>query len=327
HRRFDERRERALVRYYLDAGAGGIAAGVHTTQFAIREHNLYKPVLLFVSQEIDAWSREHGKPIVKIGGICGETPQALREAEFLVLHGYHAGLLSLAALKNASLETLIAHAVRVAEIIPLVGFYLQPDVGGRVLPYEFWRAFMEIESVVAVKVAPFHRYRTLDVVRALAESGRAGEIALYTGNDDHIILDLLTPFTMRGPGGERITLRFRGGLLGQWSVWTKKAVELLNEIHTIVDTNSPVPPHMLALAQALTDANGAIFDVANQYRGCIAGIHEVLRRQGLLEGIWCLDPTETLSTGQAEEISRVHDAYPELHDDEFVRQHLSFWFA
>ena len=327
HRRFDERRERALIRYYLDAGAGGIAAGVHTTQFAIREHNLFKPVLMFASQEIDAWSAEHQCEILKIGGICGETPQALREAEFLVLHGYHAGLLSLAAFKNASLETLIAHAVSIAEVIPLVGFYLQPDVGGRLLPYEFWRAFVEIESVIAIKTAPFNRYRTLDVVRALADSGRGDEIALYTGNDDHIVLDLVTPFCLPGPDGRQTTLRFRGGLLGQWSVWTRKAVELLEEIHALVDSNLPVPLQLLAKGQALTDANGAIFDAANNYKGCIAGIHEVLRRQGLFEGIWCLDPSETLSPGQAEEISRVYAAYPELSDDDFVRSNLARWLS
>lgn len=327
HRHFNERRERALVRYYLDAGAGGIAAGVHTTQFAIREHNLFKPVLMFVSQEIDAWSAEHHRNILKIGGICGDTAQALREAEFLVLHGYHAGLLSLAALKNASLEALIAHAARIGDIIPLIGFYLQPDVGGILLPYEFWRAFMDIESVIAIKVAPFNRYRTLDVVRALADSGRGDEIALYTGNDDHIVLDLVTPFCMTGQDGKQTTLRFRGGLLGQWSVWTKRAVELLEEIHALVDADLPIPTSLLARGQALTDANGAIFDAAHHYKGCIAGIHEVLRRQGLFEGTWCLDPSETLSPGQDEEISRIYAAYPELSDDDFVRSNLDRWLS
>ncbi len=339
NRHFDERRQRALIRYYLDAGSGGIAAGVHTTQFTIREHNLFKPVMMFVSQEIDAWSARGratsaggtpdsaASPIIKIGGICGDTAQAIREAEFLNLHGYHAGLLSLAAVKRESIEHLIAHAMQIADIIPLVGFYLQPAVGGRVLPYEFWRAFLEVDNVVAIKVAPFNRYQTLDVVRALADSGREGEVTLYTGNDDHIVLDLITPFAVKTASGRETTIRFKGGLLGQWSVWTKRAVELHAELRALAESGSAIPPNILSLAQALTDANAAIFDAAHSFAGCIPGIHEILRRQGLLEGTWCLDPAETLSEGQAEEIDRISTAYPELNDDAFVRAHLAEWLS
>lgn len=354
HRHFDERRQRALIRYYLDAGSGGIAAGVHTTQFSIRDHNLFKPVMMFVSQEIDTWSsssialrssdtrtsvrgnselgaasitRNATATIIKIGGICGDTAQAIREAEFLKLHGYHAGLLSLAAMKHESIEHLIAHAMQIADIIPLVGFYLQPAVGGRVLPYEFWRAFLEIENVVAIKVAAFNRYHTLEVVRALADSGREHEVTLYTGNDDHIILDLITPFVIKDSFGKKKTIRFRGGLLGQWSVWTKKAVELHAELRALAESESAIPMSILSLAQALTDANAAIFDAAHSFAGCIPGIHEILRRQGLLEGTWCLDPAETLSDGQAEEIDRISAAYPELNDDAFVREHLAEWLS
>lgn len=326
-RRFDERRQRALIRYYIDAGSGGIAAGVHTTQFSIREHNLFKPVMMFVSQEIDAWSERHGKNIIKIGGICGDTAQALREAEFLNLHGYHAGLLSLAALKDEPIEHLIAHAMQVAEVLPLIGFYLQPAVGGRVLSYEFWRAFLEVDKVAAIKVAPFNRYQTLEVVRALADSGREGEVTLYTGNDDHIVLDLITPFVIRDSSGREKTIRFRGGLLGQWSVWTRRAVEMLAELRPLSELGSAIPQRVLSLAQTLTDANSAIFDAAHAFAGCIPGIHEILRRQGLLEGTWCLDPTEMLSAGQAEEIDRISAAYPELSDDVFIREHLTEWLS
>ena len=283
--------------------------------------------MMFVSQEIDAWSARGGAPIIKIGGICGDTDQAIREAEFLNLHGYHAGLLSLAAMKHESIEHLIAHAMWIADIIPLVGFYLQPAVGGRVLSYEFWRAFLEVDNVIAIKIAPFNRYQTLDVIRALADSGRETEVTLYTGNDDHIVLDLITPFVIRDTSSGEKTIRFRGGLLGQWSVWTKKAVELHAELRALTESGSAIPANMLSLAQALTDANAAIFDAANSFAGCIPGIHEILRRQGLLEGIWCLDPGETLSAGQAEEIDRISSAYPELSDDAFVREHLAEWLS
>lgn len=328
-RRFDERHQRALIRYYLDAGSGGIAAGVHTTQFSIREHNLFKPVMLFISQEIDAWCARGGAsaPIIKIGGICGDTAQALREAEFLALHGYHAGLLSLSALKGESIEHLIAHAMQIADVIPLIGFYLQPAVGGRVLPYEFWRALLEVDNIAAIKVAPFNRYQTLEVVRALADSGREQEVTLYTGNDDHIVLDLITPFVVVDAAGREKTLRFKGGLLGQWSVWTQKAVAMHAELRALAESGNAISSSVLSLAQALTDANSAIFDAAHAFAGCIPGIHEILRKQGLLEGTWCLDPEETLSEGQAEEIDRISAAYPELSDDAFVRAHLAEWLS
>jgi dihydrodipicolinate synthase/N-acetylneuraminate lyase len=301
-RRLDERRQAALTRYYCDAGAGGIAVGVHTTQFAIRDPNvgLFEPVLRLAVNT----ARECGRPLVKVAGVCGPTAQAVAEAATAREIGYDIGLLSLAALPLATDAELLAHCRAVAGEIPLCGFYLQPSVGGRLLSYGFWRGFCEIENVVAIKVAPFNRYQTLDVVRAVHNSERAAEIALYTGNDDNIIPDLLTDF--------------RGGLLGQWAVWTSRAVDLLDRIHR-GETG------VLAESAALTDANGALFDVRNRFAGCIAGLHEILRRQGLLEGRWCLDPDEDLSPGQLEEIDRVTAAYPNLQDDAFVRENLDRW--
>jgi len=302
----DERRQRALTRYYAAAGAGGVAVGVHTTQFAIRDCGLLEPVLALAAAE--------AKNLVLVAGACGPTAQAVREAELAKRLGYDAVLLSLAAMKSASIEAMIEHAKAVAEVCPVFGFYLQPAVGGRLLPYSFWRKFAEIENVVAIKMAPFNRYQTLDVVRAVAASGRAEEIALYTGNDDHIIGDLITPFAVEGK-----VMRIAGGLLGQWAVWTHRAVELLER------ARSGDLAELLALNVQLTDANGAVFDVANNFHGCIAGIHEILRRQGLLEGIWCLDENEGLSDGQAEELDRVTRAYPHLTDDAFVRENLDRW--
>jgi hypothetical protein len=323
-RRLDERRQRALVRYYLAAGAGGLAVGVHTTQFAIRDprHGLFRPVLELVA---DALGRA-GRPVVRVAGACGPTPQAVAEAGLARDLGYHAVLLSLGALAGATEDELIDHCRRVAEVIPLVGFYLQPAVGGRVLPYAFWRRLLEeVAGLVAVKIAPFDRYRTLDVVRAAAEAGR-DDVALYTGNDDAIVTDLLTPFhfpTAAGPVGRRIV----GGLLGQWAVWTRRAVELLDECHRLAGRGGDVPADMLRLGAELTDANAAVFDAANGFAGCVPGIHEVLRRQGLLEGVWCLDPGEGLGSGQAAEIDRVCRAYPHLTDDDFVRRHLDEWLS
>ncbi len=293
-RKLDERRQHALTRYYIDSGAGGVAVGVHTTQFGIRDCGLLAPVLQLAA---DA-SKDSG--IVKVAGVCGPTQQAVKEAELAASLGYHAGLLSLSALGQASIDELIEHARAVGEVIPLFGFYLQPAVGGRVLPYSFWRRFVELESVVAIKVAPFNRYQTLEVVRALAESGRSGDVALYTGNDDHIVLDLLSPW-------------FVGGLLGHWSFWTRGAVTMLDRLKAIKLEGS-IRPDLLALADQVTDANAAVFDAANQFRGCIPGIHEVLRRQGLLAGRWCLDEHEELSPGQLEEIDRVCRMYPWLAD-------------
>jgi dihydrodipicolinate synthase/N-acetylneuraminate lyase len=324
-RRLDERRQRALCRYYLAAGAGGLAVGVHTTQFAIREprHGLFRPVLALVAEEMTRHETDPGRIPVRIAGICGPTAQAVAEAALARDLGYHAGLLSLAALKEAADADLLAHCRTIAELLPLVGFYLQPAVGGRVLPYHFWRQFVEIDRVVAIKVAPFNRYQTLDVVRAVAESGR-DDIALYTGNDDNIVLDLVTPFRFR-VAGRLVERRFVGGLLGQWAVWTRRAVELLEQCHALADSGDPIPADLLRRAAELTDANAAIFDAAQGFAGCVSGIHEVLRRQGLLEGIWCLDSRESLSSGQAEEIDRVCQAYPHLTDDEFVARHRDVW--
>jgi dihydrodipicolinate synthase/N-acetylneuraminate lyase len=319
-RRLDERRQAALTRYYADAGAGGIAVGVHSTQFAIRAKGLLDPVLRLAAS-VAAESEATGRALVRIAGAIGPTAQAVAEAETARRIGYDAVLLSLGALREASVGELVAHCRRVAEVLPLVGFYLQPAVGGRPLDEGFWRRFLEIEGVVAVKVAPFDRYRTLDVVRALAASGRAGEVALYTGNDDAIVLDLLADFPL-GPG--RDPVRFAGGLLGQWGVWTRRAVELLDAVRRCRRGDGSALA-LLALGQKLTDANGALFDAANGFRGCIAGIHEVLRRQGLLAGRWCLDPGEDLSPGQSEEIDRVLAAYPGLSDDAFVRENLDRW--
>jgi dihydrodipicolinate synthase/N-acetylneuraminate lyase len=326
-RKFDARRQRALVRYYLDSGAGGIAAGVHTTQFAIRdpEHGLFEPVLAAVSETIDEWSSRSGKAVMKIGGVCGPTAQAKNEAAFLVSAGYHAGLLSLAGHGKDTNEELLRHVREVAALIPVVGFYLQSAVGGRVLPYEFWRALAEIENLIAIKIAPFNRYQTLDVIRAVAESGR-DDIALYTGNDDNIVVDLLTEYAIRTTSGVK-RMRIAGGLLGHWSVWTGRAVELLAKARELSGSGANVPQSMLTLAAEVTDANAAVFDAAHAFAGCIPGIHEVLRRQGLLEGTWCLDPEEVLSPGQAEEIDRVCRAYPHLTDDEFVKRNLGRWLA
>jgi hypothetical protein len=343
-RKLDERRQRALSRYYIAAGSGGLAVGVHTTQFAIRDPDigLFKSVLTLAKEEMDRADTESQatgssaapalsrgrKPagsgkLVRIGGACGRTDQAVREATLLRDLGYHAALLSLAAMKDANEDQLVDHCRAVADVIPLLGFYLQPAVGGRVLPYSFWRRFAEIENVSAIKIAPFNRYQTLDVVRAVAESGRDG-IALYTGNDDNIVLDLITPFRF-AVNGKPVERRIVGGLLGHWSVWTKRAVELLNDCKSFAAADASPREDLLARAVEVTDSNAAFFDAANGFRGCIAGLHEVLRRQGLLEGIWCLDEHETLSPGQRDEIDRVYAAYPHLNDDAFVAERRDEW--
>ena len=321
-REIDARRQRGLARYYLDAGAGGLAVGVHTTQFAIRDVGLYTPVLEIAMGAAAEWAT---RPPVMIAGLAGRTEQAVGEAQTARGLNYHAGLLSLAAMKGATEDELIAHAETVAREIPLVGFYLQPAVGGLVLPFSFWRRFAAIDNVVAIKIAPFNRYRTLDVVRGVVEAGAAERITLYTGNDDHIVTDLITPFKIV-TNGEPTTVRIRGGLLGHWSVWTKRAVELLERIHNAVAAGS-IDCDLLELEPQVTDCNAAIFDVANEFRGVIAGCHEILRRQGLLEGVWCLDPAESLGPGQKEEIDRVHAAYPHLNDDDFVHANLERWLG
>jgi hypothetical protein len=390
-RRFDARHQRGLIRYYGDAGAGGLAVGVHTTQFAIHDPRvgLYQPVLEIAAETMRTWPGESsvddvqgpgfkvqgsavggqrsavshqsavgdvqpstfnlhppavgGRPIA-VAGLVGDTSQATREAALAVSLGYDCGLLSLAALREADDDALIAHCRAVAEVIPLFGFYLQPAVGGRALSYGFWRRFAEIERVVAIKIAPFNRYQTLDVVRAVADSGRGGEIALYTGNDDHIIEDLLAEFWLgqtpispplfRGKGevGGEVGLRIVGGLLGHWAVWTRRAAEILAACHAAHDGQAQARGQAQGLplrvwAAQVTDCNAALFDVAHGFAGCIAGIHEVLRRQGLLAGRWCLDPHEDLSPGQSDEIDRVCAAYPHLTDDDFIAQNLDRWLA
>jgi len=348
-RKLDERRQRALTRYYHAAGAGGIAVGVHTTQFAIREpqHGLLEPVLRIAAETISACDFRESTQTVRVAGICGRTEQAVAEATLARECGFHAGLLSLAALKSEPDDQLISHCEMVAREIPLFGFYLQPAVGGRVLSRSFWRRFAEIPNVVAIKIAPFNRYQTLDVVRAIAEAGRTEDIALYTGNDDNIVVDLLTEFRVPEAGTETVvppfsgmlskqephleireapatSVRIVGGLLGHWACWTKRAVELLDDIKRLRPRDR-IPAEMLTLAAQVTDGNAALFDAANHFAGCVPGIHEVLRRQGLLKGLWCLDPNETLSPGQAEEIDRVCRDYPHLTDDEFIREHLDEW--
>jgi dihydrodipicolinate synthase/N-acetylneuraminate lyase len=315
-RRFDVRRQRALTRYYVDAGAGGLAVGVHTTQFAIRDVGLYRPVLEAAAQTVSGWT---DRPLVMIAGVAGKTEQAVIEARTARALGYHAVLLSLAALKECSEDDLIEHCLAISTEMPLVGFYLQPAVGGMALGASFWSRFAAIENVIGIKVAPFNRYATLDVMAGVAEANVADRVTLYTGNDDHIVLDLVTPFRT-----ERGELHFAGGLLGHWSVWTQKAVGILERCKAVRGKGA-VPMDVLALDSAVTDCNAAFFDVANAFHGVIAGCHEVLRRQGLLEGRWCLDPDEDLSPGQAEAIDRVYRLYPELNDDAFVQANLERW--
>ncbi|MEJ2374455.1 MAG: dihydrodipicolinate synthase family protein [Pseudolabrys sp.] len=321
-RQLDRRRQRALSRYYIDAGAGGLAVGVHSTQFAIREVGLYEPVLRIAAETAAGWSR---RPLVLIAGLAGRTEQAKREGETAAGIGYHAGLLSLAAMKGASEDELIAHCRAVASSVPLVGFYLQPAVGGIALSADFWRRFAEIEQVIGIKIAPFNRYRTLDVVQGVVAARAEERVVLYTGNDDSIVLDLITPFALPGAGGE-VKVRIKGGLLGHWSVWTKGAVALFERITHAVEAGA-IDDDLLATSAKVTDCNAAFFDVAHDFKGCIAGCHEVLRRQGLFEGIWCLDPDEGLSPGQAEAIERVMRLYPNLGDDAFVAANLGRWLS
>lgn len=327
-RTLDERRQRGLTRYYLAAGAGGIAVGVHTTQFAIRDprHGLHEPLLALTAEEIRVHERGAGAPVVKVAGVIGPTRQALAEAELAARHGYDAALLGLGWAAGRPVEEILRHCREVAAVLPLFGFYLQPAAGGVPLPAGFWARFFEIPEVVAVKVAPFNRYHTLDVARPLAESGRQDEVALYTGNDDAIVSDLVTPFAF-AVGGRRVAVRFRGGLLGHWACWTRAAVGLLDRIKAVARLDGPVPAEILRLGVEVTDMNAAVFDAANSFRGCIAGVHAVLERQGLLAGRWCLDPAEDVSPGQLAEIDRVVRAYPHLVDDDFVAANRDRWLA
>lgn len=325
-RKLDARRQRAMTRYYLDAGAGGVAVGVHSTQFAIRDVGLYEPVLELAMQTARDWEPLGGRrPLFMVAGLAGRTEQAVREARIARGLGYHAGLLSLAAMKGASEDALEAHCRAVAAEFPLVGFYLQPAVGGIPLSMDFWRRFALIDNVVAIKMAPFNRYRTVDVIRGVVAARGEERVTLYTGNDDHIVLDLVTPFRFVRDG-RPVTVRVKGGLLGHWSVWTHAAVQLLDRLHLAVESGG-VPLDLLALDSQVTDCNAALFDVAHDFHGCIAGCHEILRRQGLLQGTWCLDAGEGLSPGQAEELTRVARDYPHLTDDAFVATHRARWLA
>ena len=318
----DEQRQRVLTRYYLACGVGGLAVGVHTTQFEIRKpaFNLLENVLRIASEEISEEAKK--RSLIKVAGVCGPTTQALKEAELALKYGYDLGLVSLGGLNAWSDAELIKHMVSISEVIPVFGFYLQPSVGGRLLSFEYWRDFVEIPGVRAIKIAAFNRYQTLDVIRAVAFSERRNDIALYTGNDDNIVADLLTAYRFE-VNGKSIEKRFVGGLLGHWAVWTKKAVELLNEIKQCIDKRYAGADQLLSKGIAVTDMNAVIFDAKNSFNGCIAGIHEVLRRQGLMEGLWCLNPEEKLSNGQLEEIDRIYKDYAELTDDEFVQQFLA----
>jgi dihydrodipicolinate synthase/N-acetylneuraminate lyase len=332
-RTLDERSQRALTRYYVEAGAGGIAVGVHTTQFAIRERGLYAPVLELAREAAGEWRGEGRgtgdegagrtpRPFALVAGLVGRTDQALREARVATDLGYQAGLLSLAAWRDAPVDAIVAHCREVAAAIPLFGFYLQPAVGGRPLGYRFWRAFAEIERVAAIKIAPFDRYATLDVVRAVADAGR-DDIALYTGNDDAIVADLTTPFPA-GAAEAPATRRIVGGLLGHWAVWTRAAVWLLDRAKRAREAGA-VPADLLRDGAAVTEMNAAVFDARHGFAGCIPGIMEVLRRQGLVEGCWCLDEREALSPGQAEEIARAAARHPHLTDDDWVAERRDDW--
>jgi dihydrodipicolinate synthase/N-acetylneuraminate lyase len=325
-RKLDVRRQRALFRYYLDAGAGGVAVAVHTTQFAIRnpEIGLYGPLLELASEEFNRFSDRTKKPVIRIAGVIGRTDQALKEAELALQNGFHAVLLSVAAFKDATNSVILDHCRKVAEVMPVIGFYLQPAVGGRKLDVSFWREFAGIENVIAIKMAPFNRYQTFDVVRGVAESGRSDSIALYTGNDDNILVDLLSEYQISA-GNRIIKKRIVGGLLGHWAVWTHSAVKLLKGVQEGKFENDV--QRTMALANQITDSNSAFFDTANNFAGCIVGLHEVLRRQGLLEGLWTLDPDEALSKGQLEEIDRVYTAYPELNDDAFIAENIGKWLS
>jgi dihydrodipicolinate synthase/N-acetylneuraminate lyase len=324
-RKLDERRQRALTRYYIAAGAGGVAVGVHSTQFEIRDpqHNLFEPVLRLAAEEVARAKLD--RPFIKIAGICGPVEQALKEAETAVRLGYDAGLVSMGGLGSLSEEQHLERVKAVAEVIPVVGFYLQPSVGGRIFSYSFWRQLAEIEGVIAIKIAPFNRYQTIDVVRAVCNSSRRDEIALYTGNDDNIVNDLLTTYRFQ-VDGKTVEKKIVGGLLGHWCVWTKKAVELLEEIKK-VRNSATLSAEWYTRNIEVTEANAAFFDPAHNFAGCIPGIHEVLRRQGLMQGTWCLNPHEVLSPGQSEEIDRIYREYPHLNDDDFVKAHLEEWLA
>jgi len=326
NRSFHEAGQRLLMRYYLDCGVGGIATAVHTTQFEIRDPkvNLYEPVLKTVSEEIDAFEKRTGKTIVRVAGACGPTEQAVAEAKLAKKYGFDAVLLSPGGLQAYSEEYLIERTKAVGEILPVIGFYLQEACGGRAFTYRYWQQIAEIPSVAAIKCAAFNRYQTLDVVRAVAFSSRREEVTLYTGNDDNIVVDLLTKYEFTGENGEILRKDFKGGLLGHWTVWTHSVVELFEKLME-AKQHDTVDAKLLTLASQVTDANAALFDPAHKFAGCIPGVHEALRRQGLMAGTWCINPNETLSPGQAEEIDRVLKAYPWMTDDSFVCKNMDKW--
>ncbi len=322
-RALDEARQRQLTRYYIASGAGGVAVGVHSTQFEIRdpEINLFEKVLSLASEEIA--KADLKRPFLKIAGICGPTAQAAAEAQIALKHGYDIGLLSMGGLQGWTEEAILDRVRAVAAIIPVFGFYLQPSVGGRIFSYDFWRKFVEIDNVEAIKCASFNRYQTLDVMRAVANSSRRDKISMYTGNDDNIMADLLTTYQFPVKG-KSIEVGFKGGLLGHWAVWTHNVVQLMERVKAYRKNKTVEEAEaLLTLGVQVTDVNAALFDPANGFHGCIPGIHEVLRRQGLLEGRWCLNPEEELSEGQMEEIDRVYQDYPHLNDDTFVKEFLA----
>lgn len=324
-RKLDSQRQSVLTRYYLESGAAGIAVGVHTTQFEIRQHGLYEEVLTIAAETARQVPTNEGH--IMVAGVVGETKSALAEAALARDLGYDIALVGLGGLGDWDDDALVEHIRQVTEVLPVFGFYLQPSVGGRPLGYDFWRKVADLEGVKAIKMAPFNRYQTLDVVRAVCESDRHADIALYTGNDDNIVADLMTTyrFNVNGTAREK---RIVGGLLGHWAVWTHAVVQLLERTHKAIQAGDREELlELLTINAVVTDANAAFFDPQHQFAGCIAGIHEVLNRQGLLEGIWCLNPDETLSPGQKEEIDRVYAAYPELNDDAFVAANLHRWLS
>ena len=326
--KIDTTRQSALTRYYLASGADGVAVAVHTTQFKVHDdfEGMYKPLLKLTSEVLDECEKSIGRRFIRIAGIVGETEQAVREAGAAYEMGYHAGLVSLHKLKNYSVNMIIEHLKRVSREIPVFGFYLQPAVGGLRLGYDFWRRFAEeIDNLVGIKIAPFNRYYTIEVVRAVADAGRIREIGLYTGNDDNIINDLLTVFRFRSSRGEVVETRIVGGLLGHWAVWTRRSVEIYRFVKRVVSEKREIPRELMILNTHVTDANKAIFDVDNNFRGSIAGVLEVLRRSGFLEEVRVLDPEERLSPNQLSEIDRIYRMYPHLRDDDFVREHIDHW--
>ena len=327
NRHFDEKGQRLLMNYYLNCGVGGIATAVHTTQFEIRkpEIALFEPVLKLVSEEIDRFEKKNGTVIVKVAGVCGKTEQAVEEAKLAKKYGFDAVLLSPGGLNDQTEDYMVDRTKAVAEIMPVIGFYLQTACGGRLFSYNYWERVCAVKNVVAIKCASFNRYSTLDVVRAAALSDRSEEITLYTGNDDNIVIDLLSKYQFQ-KNGMTVVKGFEGGLLGHWSVWTKKAVELFERIRKEKE-NDTVSAEMLTLAAEVTDTNSAFFDTAHNFLGCIAGLHEILRRQGLMKNIYCINPSEGLSDGQLEELDRVCKEYPHLSDDAFIQAHLEEWKA